>query len=297
MKGLSVPGAGARLSALRWDGDGPPILCLHGQTANAQSFSGLAARLAPEFTVVAVDLRGRGESEKPPIGYGYQVHVADVVHAISGLGLAAPAPVLVGHSWGAIIALCVAAWYPDAARALVLIDGGGPVPESIVKAVDQIVARLDAVYPTKEQYLNLMAAAPWLQPWTPALADQFSSLLEPTPGGFRARAPAACVQQDVQLYAGGPPDYPTLWKQVTCPTLIVRAAHGFYGLDADHVLPEETFQAMVAAIPNAQGVVVDANHYTVVMGDPVETADAIARFVRDLPPVETAHEEQPANAE
>jgi pimeloyl-ACP methyl ester carboxylesterase len=253
------------------------LLCLPGQTGSAHTYSGLAARLSPDNRLIALDPRGRGQSAAPPVGYGYQVHVADTLLAIEQLGLRRP--VLVGHSFGAIIALCLAAWAPEALAALVLIDGGAPIPPEVAAAVDGVAALLDTVYPGIDDYLSQVAAAPWLQPWTAALADQFLSLVEPTPGGVRARARAATIRQELRIYADGPPLFPALWRQVRCPTLIVRARLGFFGLNAAHVLPSRDYRRMLAEMPNARGVEVLANHFTVLLGDPAATAEATRAFL------------------
>lgn len=276
----TVRAPGVRLHVEDWEGVGGPLLCLHGQTASGRTFAGLARRLVPEFRVVALDLRGRGQSEAPATGYGYQVHVADALAVVRALGLTRP--IIVGHSYGAILGLCLAAWYPDVPGALVLLDGGAPVPPEIDDAVEQLADRLDTTYPSLEAYLGLLQVAPWLQPWTPELADQLASLVEPVSGGVRARARAAHVRQDLRIYRSGPPDYPALWARVSCPTLVVRSRFGFFGQDAAHVLPAADYERMVATIPGARGVEVEANHYTVLLGDPAATAEAVRAFLRQL---------------
>lgn len=277
-KHLEVALPGVRLHVEEWPGDGPPLLCLPGQTASAHTFAGLARRLAPRFRVVALDSRGRGRSEQPPDGYGYQVHVADALAAMRALGLGRPA--LVGHSYGAILALCLAAWYPERVAALVLLDGGAPVPPAITAAVEQLAERLDTVYRSLDAYLALMQSLAWFQPWTPELADQLSSLVEPLAGGgVRARARASTVAQELQIYAAGRPDYVWLWGRVRCPTLVIRARRGFFGGDEAHAIEPDDYHRMLATIPRVQGMEIEANHYTVLLGDPVATAQAIGAFL------------------
>ena len=59
--------SGARIH-YRHGGNGPPLLLLHGNPFTHLSWHKFAPRLAQEFTVVATDLRGYGDSEKPPGG-------------------------------------------------------------------------------------------------------------------------------------------------------------------------------------------------------------------------------------
>ncbi len=89
--------AGAiRLHYVQWGEEGPPIICLHGLTANAFCFQALADDLARDHRVIAYDLRGRGDSEKPERDYSVPVHAADLAALIDVLLLERPA--LVGWS-------------------------------------------------------------------------------------------------------------------------------------------------------------------------------------------------------
>jgi pimeloyl-ACP methyl ester carboxylesterase len=74
------------------------------------------------FHVIAVDQRSHGQSDRPDDGYGFDDTTTDIAALIAKLGL--KRPVVVGHSWGANVALQLAADYPDSARGIVLVDGG-----------------------------------------------------------------------------------------------------------------------------------------------------------------------------
>src|SRR3954451_21305054 len=67
------------------------LFCIHGVTGNAHAFDGIARGLQPQIEVVAVDLRGRGESDKPDDGYGIPTHVADMLAVLEDLRLGAVA--------------------------------------------------------------------------------------------------------------------------------------------------------------------------------------------------------------
>ena len=85
--------------------------------------------LAQSFTVIAPDLRGLGESDKPETGYDNRTVADDIYRLIQQLGLS---PIcLVGHDIAAPIAYTYAATYPDAVQQLVVLDGTIPglVPE------------------------------------------------------------------------------------------------------------------------------------------------------------------------
>jgi pimeloyl-ACP methyl ester carboxylesterase len=119
----AVPGHGVRLHARDWGGSGQPVLLLHGLASNARIWDGVAPRLVGAgLRVVALDLRGHGESEQPDDGYDFASVGQDVSSALAGLEL--ERPVLVGHSWGAHVALQYAAERPGALAGLVMVDGG-----------------------------------------------------------------------------------------------------------------------------------------------------------------------------
>src|ERR1700736_2757961 len=82
--------SGARIVAVH-AGTGPPLLLMHGNPFNHLSWHKIAPRLAEEFTVVATDLRGYGDSEKPPggddhSGYSFRAMAQDQVEVMAALG-------------------------------------------------------------------------------------------------------------------------------------------------------------------------------------------------------------------
>jgi len=82
--------SGARIVTVR-GGDGPPLLLLHGNPFSHLSWHKVAPRLASEFTLVATDLRGYGDSEKPPggkdhSGYSFRAMAQDQVEVMAALG-------------------------------------------------------------------------------------------------------------------------------------------------------------------------------------------------------------------
>ena len=97
------------------------MLLLHGLASNAR-FWDLTAPHLYEYHVVAVDQRGHGLSSKPEDGYDFSNFAADVAAVIEALGLRRP--VVVGHSWGAMLALAYAAAHPGRATAIALIGCG-----------------------------------------------------------------------------------------------------------------------------------------------------------------------------
>jgi pimeloyl-ACP methyl ester carboxylesterase len=104
------------------DGDGPLVILLHGFPECWYSWRHQIAALAPHFRVVAPDLRGYNESDKPrPVSaYAMPELVADVQGLIEAFG--ERQAVIVGHDWGGGIAWTFAMERPESTRKLVVMN-------------------------------------------------------------------------------------------------------------------------------------------------------------------------------
>jgi pimeloyl-ACP methyl ester carboxylesterase len=103
--------------ALHRDGNGPHLVLVHGTAANHTRWATIRPRFEDEFTVTAIDRRGRGDSGDSP-DYSIVREIEDVVAVVEALG----GPVLLfGHSYGAIIAL-EAAMQTDAVSGAILYE-------------------------------------------------------------------------------------------------------------------------------------------------------------------------------
>lgn len=117
-----------RIHYLRWDSDEQPrpVLLLHGLASNARIWELLGPELAKQgWPAIAPDARGHGLTDKPDGDYGFRTFREDLLALIDALGL--ERPLLVGHSWGALVALDYAAQFSLGRRApagVILIDGG-----------------------------------------------------------------------------------------------------------------------------------------------------------------------------
>ena len=114
---------GTRLHYLE-RGAGSPIVLLHGNAVNAEDFvvSGLVHRIAQRHRVIAFDRPGFGYSERPRDRLWNAAAQAQVVHrALERIGI--DEAVVLGHSWGALVALELALRAPAAVRKLVLVSG------------------------------------------------------------------------------------------------------------------------------------------------------------------------------
>jgi pimeloyl-ACP methyl ester carboxylesterase len=122
---------GVRLHYLDWNGENgagrdAPVFLLHGLSSNAHYWDRLARHLTTR-RLVALDQRGHGLTGRPPHapapldGYAMDELLEDAAFVIGELGLEQPA--VVGHSWGATVALELVGTRPGLASALAFIDG------------------------------------------------------------------------------------------------------------------------------------------------------------------------------
>jgi pimeloyl-ACP methyl ester carboxylesterase len=112
-----------------------PILCLPGLTRNARDFADFAERLSPGLRVIALDFRGRGESDYDPLPARYNplTYAGDVQQLLDQLGL--KQAVFVGTSLGGLVTMILATMAPHRLAASILNDVG---PELEQAGLDRI---------------------------------------------------------------------------------------------------------------------------------------------------------------
>lgn len=108
------------ISYLQWSDRGIPLLLLHGMADHALVWSSLGDYLSSNYQVIAPDLRGHGESDKPATGYHFQDYISDLRALINHLGWTQAH--ILGHSWSAKIAAIWATQQPEVFKSLILVD-------------------------------------------------------------------------------------------------------------------------------------------------------------------------------
>ncbi|GAB1639775.1 alpha/beta hydrolase [Krasilnikovia sp. MM14-A1259] len=287
MQTLTFRVTGGDLNALRFGTGARLVLAVHGITASGMQFRPIARHLPADWSLVALDLRGRGGSDMLPGPYGIDAHAADVCTVVRQLGTPV---VLTGHSMGAYVALRSAVALPDFVERLVLIDGGLPLPVPAHVDPDQLLqatvgpamARLRRTFESTESYVASFRAHPALSAgWNGDLEAYVRYDATGEPGAIRSRVnPDAAVGDGRDVIANAALFGNDLLRLMV-PTSLLYAPRD--ALDREPgMMPEPVVQHWARMAGLRAEVVPGTNHYTIVLAD--EPAGIVAdRLTRTSP--------------
>jgi pimeloyl-ACP methyl ester carboxylesterase len=229
---------GLALHYLDWGNEGAPLLILvHGTSDHARSWDWTARALKDRFHVIALDLRGHGDSQWSPDGaYLLAYHVLDLIELIDTLG--EDQVTIIGHSFGGSVASRYAGLYPDRIRKLVLVDGFGPSPESyatwaqygaVRRAREWIDKRRNVKRKTVRRLGSIEDAAARISRGNPRLsAAQARHLamhgVRLHPDGYGWKVDPRVSQFTSEDFAV---EITTFWREITAPTLLCRGSESW----------------------------------------------------------------------
>lgn len=236
---------GLRVHYLHWNlkEDGRRMVLLHGLGSNARLWELVAPHLVRRDLVpLAVDARGHGLTDKPEQGYDLRESIQDLGAFIETANL--EHPVLVGHSWGAMLALEYAARFavgPRAPSGLVLVDGGMIQLDAIPGATwENVAARMappDLAGMKLSDFIQRLREGEHGRPSEEAISIRLANfeMREPESGGASQNGQES-QEDEALLYPHLTPrhatqilrsmwEYPTYarFRQVRCPVLAVLA--------------------------------------------------------------------------
>lgn len=125
MKEFEIKVEGQSIHGYKWGNpENPPIICLHGLTNNALGFIELAEELKDQFHLISFDLPGHGKTDAfmeddAYLSTPFTEWLKAVIEKVSNRPF-----YLLGHSWGAAIAIHYARLYQEDVKGLVMLDGG-----------------------------------------------------------------------------------------------------------------------------------------------------------------------------
>jgi pimeloyl-ACP methyl ester carboxylesterase len=271
LQGRLVRSGGAILSVLDSGGEGDPIVLLHGLGGHASEWEETTSALRRTFRVLAVDLRGHGNSTARPKDVSPAALIGDVVAVISSLVGAVPVT-LVGQSLGGHLAMLVAGRRPDLVGRLVMVESG--VRGGTEASVQQVETWLRS-WPAS--FADRSVASRWFegQGMTPGAARAWSNGLRAGEGGLLPAFQADVLVQTLRLL-----DAEARWSDwtgVSQPTLLVLGQHGA-------INPNEVWE-MVCARPEAvtSHCIVDGGH-DIHLDQPTVWLDLLLRFLTSQTP-------------
>jgi pimeloyl-ACP methyl ester carboxylesterase len=267
---------GLRLHYLDWETPGAPtIVMLHGLRSYAHIWDGVARPIAGDYRIVALDQRGRGDSDwDPAASYTTETYVSDLEGLVDGLGL--DRFILIGHSMGGANTLVYSARHPERVVAAVIEDMGPGSTSSPGSA--RISQEMDN---TPRRFASWSDAEAFWRGQRPlisdeALAERLRNTLKTAPdGGITWKWDVEGI--DRARKAGG--SRLDLWPAVrglACPTLVLRGA-------LSDILSRETAEAMAASNPNIRWVEIPNASHFVHEDNLVDFNREVGAFLNSLP--------------
>jgi pimeloyl-ACP methyl ester carboxylesterase len=270
-----------RMHCLEYPSDGPPILLLHSLSSNGHLFDGLvAAGLASVGRLIVPDMRGRGRTEAPMVGYSLDQGCNDLIALLDRFQI--DRVTVCGHSFGGLLALYFAACHPERVSRLIMLDAAADMHPAAPMMVALAGARLDAIFPTADSYLAMIRMAPFVNRWYEEMRGFVMADVQPL--GFlmnttRSRVYTAALAS-LHIYSNSPRDWRRYAAQVQQPTLLVQATEPFYmGMP---MLTDDGARGTVDTLADARHAHATGNHLTMLFGPGADqTVAAIRAFVSE----------------
>ena len=274
---------GLDLHLLEWSQQGVPLMLVHGFGNDAHIWDDFAPVAAPHYRVLALDLRGHGDSAWALHGeYEYAHYVADLDALTQNLGI--ERILLVGHSLGGRVAMLYAAAHPEQMAGLVIVDSA---PELDARGTTRIQLDVgqhrDPSFGSVSEYETvLLHSYPEAQPHAIKRMARHGLkqredgryILKMDPAlrgavGGQSAAPQERAQAEERIRD-------ELWdalKSLRCPTLVVRGA-------ASDIMSADVADKMVEnSLSQGQLAVVGQAGHSVMTDNPDGFRDAVASFI------------------
>ena len=232
----TVPVPGGELTAELLAGSTAPVLAVHGVSSTRRLWSWLHAE-APDITLLAPDLRGRGDSVSVDGPSSVRQHADDLLAVLDAFGL--DAVHVCGMSMGGFVGVDLALRHPDRVRSLVLVDGGFPMAapagltrEALPAVFADRLGRLEQRWASLEEYTAFFTGAttPLLDLDDPLLQTYLAHDLR---DGKVRLSGQALLDDAASVYFD-----PLAWEQLDLPVRFLHAEWST-GKDSAPAYPEE----------------------------------------------------------
>jgi esterase len=246
---------GLRLHYVEWgEATKRPVVALHGLRAYGHWFDEFADVAEPHYRLIALDQRGRGESDWAKDGvYKTDAYVADLAALTAQLNLGKF--VLIGHSMGGTNAVNYAAKYPEQVSALVIIDSAPELDQRGVQRIRRELGETPKSFASWDEARSFIRSL-HVRPSDRHIATRLKWMLkEAAPGRIVWRLDDAIF--DPRMTPDPPERTWSMLQQIRCPTLLVRG-----GLS--DLVTVEMAGRVAATVPGARWVeVAEAGHMVI----------------------------------
>jgi pimeloyl-ACP methyl ester carboxylesterase len=216
---------GVRIRIHHLGGSGPPLLCVHATGFHGRVWEPFVPRLREHFTIVSLDQRGHGDSDKPPTGYHWKVFGDDVLAVVDSLSL--EQPVALGHSAGAAALIFAETTRPQTFSRLALMDPTTMPPEfsgmtaHLENPMAESARRRRAVWDSPEQMIERLRQGSPLADWREEFLRAYVvyGTEQQEDGKFHLKCPP---EIEAQIYStAGTNDGWDRLARLDCPTLLL----------------------------------------------------------------------------
>jgi esterase len=269
---------GLRIHYFEWSGAGTrPLVLMHGLRDYACYWQDCANRLLDDFHIFAPDMRGHGESEFAPGGYGVWAFAADLAAFVDTVGIERFD--LVGLSLGSRCSMAYARDNSLRIKHLALVDMGPQMAKVGARGLKEDMTAKADVSPST---FTLEQAQEFYRKQWPSLDEASigrliqNSLTQGDDGMYANRYDRRLA--DITTKAAIP-EIPYLWDSLTrihCPTLVLRGEHS-------PILDEEISSRMVKSLPNGRSHVFEDTGHSLPRLRPAEFAEVVRGFLLDGP--------------
>ena len=265
-----------------WGGEGRPVVLLHGLASTCRIWDFVAPLLARDFAVIAVDQRGHGDSGKPEQGYDFATVSDDVAALLRGRGI--DRPVLVGHSWGADVALELAVARPGLLQGIVFVDGGTIDASARYDTLDDALEQMappDFSGVTAEQFLQRVRSG---GQWATLISERGPSAEEIILGNFETLEDSTIRaklsrENHLRIIRALWEHHPReLYPHVSCPVLMMPSRQRNNPDAYERTLARsESMAAAESLLPNSKTVWLEDSIHDV----PVQRPELVAETIRE----------------
>jgi pimeloyl-ACP methyl ester carboxylesterase len=271
-KDMMVTANGLNIHYLDWGTEGKPVVVLlHGLRGHCHSWDDVSARFCADYHVLALDQRGRGETDWAPGGdYSTGSFVADLEGFCDALEI--ESFTLIGHSMGGRNSMAFAGRNPEKLERLVIVDIGPDLDPRGSARITREIQEVPEEFDSFEAVFQHMNAQNRFAS-EPVLRRRLTYATKELPNGKTGWRYDLAVREQRRNNSGAPA--PDLWPaldKVTCPTLIVR------GSETD-TLGLDVAERMVDILADGTLVHVDAAAHMVFEDNPDGFIRALAEFL------------------